>query len=290
MSSFVTDHVTRVFIDAGYALLEIHGDRGGIVQGDGLHLVVAPEIAAAAKRFSNDPAVQSEIVNDAAASSALKLSLYGGSSSVDREGIWLGDDFLGFLKDECTSLYYRAQREVNAIFDAEDAPDREWCGRDQAYVGIVDEFAMDDSDGRRFVRVLRKADQSFNPYGSGDEHADHEDAQAVIEGRASHGTVEIEIHRLGNDATPDAVGLFEFASEEEFDPDHFVRGKAELIVSGAGLIWPRDDQDAHTLELAAELVADDDELSIAAALKQRAIGRGLDVDEATRTAETRPAF
>ena len=163
MSHFVREHVTRVFKDAGYDLLDIHGDRGGIVQGDGLHLVVTADITAAAGRYSNDPAVTAEILKDAEASQRLKLSLYGGSSSADREGVWLSDEFISFLKEECTEIYYSAQNDVNAIFDAEDAPDREWNGREQVYVGTVDEFVIDDNEGRRmFVRVSRKADQSFN--------------------------------------------------------------------------------------------------------------------------------
>lgn len=279
MSHFVREHVTRVFKDAGYDLLDIHGDRGGIVQGDGLHLVVTPDITAAAGRYSNDPAVTAEILKDAEASQRLKLSLYGGSSSADREGVWLSDEFISFLKEECTEIYYSAQNDVNAIFDAEDAPDREWNGREQAYVGTVDEFAIDDNEGRRmFVRVSRKADQSFNAYESGDEEADTADAASIIEGRSSHGSVDIEIHHVDVDGTIGSFDLFRIVSPEEYDTRDYPAGEASRVVSGAALIWPRDEQDAHTLDLAAELAADEDEHAVAAALKARAIERGLAQD------------
>ena len=279
MSHFVREHVTRVFKDAGYDLLEIHGDRGGIVQGDGLHLVVSPDITAAAGRYSSDPSVIAEILKDAEASGRLELALYGGSSSVDREGIWLSDEFISFLKEECAEIYHSAQNDVNAIFDAEDAPDREWNGREQAYVGTVDEFAVDDNEGRRmFVRVSRKADQAFNAYESGDEAADRADAASIIEGRSSHGSIDVEIYRVDVGSAIGSSEPFRIVWPEEYDPRDFQSEEASRIISGAALIWPRDEQDAHTLDLAAELAADEDEHAVAAALKARAIERGLAQD------------
>lgn len=277
MSQFVKEHVTRVFRDAGYELLDIHGDRGGIVQGDGLDLVVTPDIAAAARRFSSDPVVIAGIENDEAASLKLRLSLYGGSASADLEGIWLSPDFVTYLKDECSEIYYKAQREVNAIFDAEDAPNRDWDGN--AYVGVIDEFAVETSDGDRlFVTVKRIADQSFNGYESGDEVADREDVASIIEGRSSHGTISIELReieanyssgnaRFDREFSADAYAATEFEFE---DPAHVLNGFAQ--------IWPRDENEAFTLDLAAELAFDEGEPSVAAALRVRAIERGLPQD------------
>jgi hypothetical protein len=279
MSQFVKDHVTRVFRDAGYELLDIHGDRGGIVQGDGLHLVVSPDIAAAARRFSADPAVIAGIEKDAQDSLKLRISLYGGSASADREGVWLSAEFIDHLRDECSGIYYKAQRDVNAIFDAEDAPDREWNGRD--YVGVVDEFAMEIEENvfRLFVRVYRVADQSFNAYGSGDEEADRWDAASIIDGSASHGTVEVHLFEIDADDFVDGKEVFHPFSAENFDGKDFVLGMAEKVVTGKGLIWTRDSNDAYTLELAAELLdRGDDEQIVADALIERAIARGLPQD------------
>lgn len=277
MSHFVKEHVTRVFRDAGYELLDIHGDRGGIIQGDGLHLVVTPDIAAAARRFSDDAAVISGVEKDAEDSLKLRISLYGGSASVDREGVWLSPEFIDHLKDECSEIYYKAQREVNAIFDAEAGPNREWDG--QAYVGVVDEFAIDNADGERcFVRVLRVADQSFNAYESGDEDADRDDAASIIEGRAAHGAVEVAIYDIDTASRIGSFEAFRIVSPDEYDGQNFESGEASRVIHGSALIWQRDEADAYTLELAAELAADEDELAVAAALKARAIARGLHSD------------
>jgi len=277
MSHFVKEHVTRLFADAGYELVDIHGDRGGIVQGDGLHIVVQPDIAAAASRFADDPEIIEAILADAEGGAPLRLSLYGGSSSADLEGVYLKEWFIDFLKDETSALYYRAQREVNAIFDAEDAPDREWNG--DAYVGVVDEFAIADSIGRqKFVRVRRVADQSFNAYESGDEEADREDAASIIEGRSSHGTVDIEIHHVDTNSVIGSFEPFRFISPGDVDPREFETADAAGLISGTALIWPRDESGAHTLELAAELAADAEEDIVAAALRVRASERGLTRD------------
>lgn len=277
MSQFVKEHVTRVFRDAGYELLDIHGDRGGIVQGDGLHLVVTPDIAAAARRFSSDPVVIAGIENDGVDSRKLRMSLYGGSASADLEGVWLSPEFVNHLKEECSEIYYKAQREVNAIFDAEDAPDREWNGR--AYAGVVDEFAMEIEKDvfRVFVRVYRVADQSFNPYESGDEEADREEAASIIEGRASHGTVEVHVFEIDADDFIDGQEVFHPFSAEAYDGKDFVLGMAEQVFTGRGLTWQHDSNDAYTLELAAQLFDgdDDDEQAVADMLIERATARGL---------------
>lgn len=278
MSAFVKNHVTRVFQDAGYELLEINGDRGGIVQGDGLDLVVSPAIADAARRFSQDPEVVASVEKDAQDSLPIRLSLYGGSASIDLEGVWLSSDFITFLKDECSEIYYKAQKDVNAIFDAEDADDREWNG--QAYVGVVDEFAMEFADNQRvFVRVSRIADQSFDAYESGDEEADQEDAAAIIDGWASHGTIEVAIYDIDASDFMDGVEISKPFSPDDYDGKMFKTGKAERVVTGTGLCWPRDDMDASTLEMASELVHDEGESDIAKALMARAIQRGLKVEE-----------
>lgn len=284
MSLFVKEHVTRVFRDAGYELLDIHGDRYGIVQGDGLDLVVTPDIAAAARRFSSDSLVIAGIENDAAASRKLRMSLYGGSASADLEGVWLSPEFVSHLKDECSEIYYKAQREVNAIFDAEDAADREWDGR--AYRGIVDEFALEtDEDGfGAFVRVYRVADQSFNAYESGDEEADRDDVASIIEGRASHGTVEVHVFEIF--AGGEVHHPF---SADSFDGRDFKIGTAEQVFRGHGLIWPRDGNDAHTLELAAQLLIDEEEQAIANVLIERAIARGLPRTDADTDADATSA-
>jgi hypothetical protein len=283
MSLFVKEHVTRVFRDAGYELLDIHGDRGGIVQGDGLHLVVTPDIAAAARRFSTDPAVIAGIEKDAEDSLKLRISLYGGSASADLEGVWLSQEFVNHLRDECSEIYYKAQRDVNAIFDAEDAPDREWNGR--AYAGVVDEFAMEVEEDvfRVFVRVYRVADQSFNPYGSGDEDADRQDAASIIDGSSSHGTVEVHIFEIDADDFIDGQEVFHPFSAESYDGKDFVLGMAERVIRGRGLIWQRGSNDACTLELAAELFDDEDEQAITNALIERAIARGLPRDAEAET-------
>ena len=118
----------------------------------------------------------------------------------------------------------------------------------------------------------------FNAYESGDEEADRTDAASIIEGRSSHGSVDIEIHHVDVDSTIGSFDPFRIVSPEEYDTRAFPAGEASRVVSGAALIWPRDEQDAHTLDLAAELAADEDEHAVAAALKARAIERGLAQD------------
>jgi len=281
MSDFVKDHVTRIFGDAGYELIEIYGDRGGIVQGDGLHLIVKPDISAAARRFSSDEAVISTIEQDAKDSAKIHFSLYGGSSSIDREGVYLSDEFINFLKDETSRIYYKAQRDVNAIFEAEDAPDREWNGRH--YVGVVDEFAVDDAEGNRsFVRVTQIADRSFNPYEAGDEEADRAEAASIIDGKLAHGSIEVEIYDAPSNGEG---GPFRILPEDEYDPEEFQPDDARNIVRGTGLIWGRDPDNAEILDLAAELVAEEEAFAVSEALKARAAERRLSAPAAD-TAET----
>jgi hypothetical protein len=277
MSMFVKSHVARLFKEAGYELVKIEGDRGGIVQGDGLHLVVVPDVGAVARRYSDDEAAIARIVEEARDSRALELSLYGGSVSADMEGVWLSDEFVSFLKEECEDVYYRAQREVNAIFDAEDASDREWDDTRDAYVGIADEFAAQTSDGGRlFIRVNRVADQSFNAYESGDDAADIADATDIVEGRSSHGTVEIEIYEIAPDYVDEDKVQFDLPfSTDAYDPRMFRSDEASRIISAAGLVWPRSETEAYTLDLAGELVDDEDEPAAARALKVRAAELGL---------------
>ncbi|NTF18181.1 hypothetical protein G6L37_07160 [Agrobacterium rubi] len=283
MSDFVKDHVTRIFVDAGYQLLELWGDRGGIVQGDGLHLVVTPDISAAARRFSDDQDVVALIEQDAEASNKLKLSLYGGSSSCDREGIWLSDDFIAFLKDETSGLYYAAQKDVDAIFEAEDAPDREWAG--DAYVGVIDQFSVETSDGDRiFVTVKRIADQSFNAYESGDEQADRADAASIISGASSHGSIAVELLDIEADHRQDPPIFDREFSPDAYDSDEFDGEEPSNVIIGSGMIWTSDANEAHTLALAAELAEEEGEHAVAAALKARAIERGLPQDNETTDA------
>ncbi len=287
MSLFVKEHVTRVFRDAGYELLEIHGDRGGIVQDDGLHLEVTPDIAAAARRFSNDPTVIEAIEADASASQKPVLKLYGGSSSMDLEGVWLSEEFVDFLKEECSDIYYKAQDDVNAIFDAEDADDGKWDSRRHAYVGTVDEFAIDDHQGRRvFVTVYRIADQSFNAYESGDEEADRADVADIIDGRSSHGSIEITMHWIDTDNMIGSFEPFRMIPQDQYDIDAYRDAGSLNAIGDHALTWPRDDNDAHTLELAAEIAQDAGLPSIAAALKARAFERGLVPDAEVAAAPT----
>lgn len=282
MDQFVKDHVTRVFKDDGYDLLDIHGDRGGIVQGDGLHLTVTPDISAAARRFSKDGSVIAQIEDDAASSRKLTLHLYGGSAAPDREGVLFDDEFIDFLKEECSDIYYKAQSDVNAIFDAEDVEDGRWDGRRNAYVGTVDEFAIDDNQGRRvFVTVYRIADQSFNGYESGDEEADRADVADIIEGRSSHGSIEITLHWIDTDSMIGSFEPFRMVPEDEYDILTYRDADALEAYVEHALTWPRDDRDAHTLDLASEIARDAGHFPIADALKARAVERGLEnsIDE-----------
>jgi hypothetical protein len=287
MSLFVKNHVSRVFGDGGYELLEIYGDRGGIVQGDGLHLVVTPDISAAARRFSSDEVVIARIENDARDAPKLKLSLYGGSASADLEGIWLSEEFVTSVKEHCVDLYYAAQADINAIFDAEDAPDRNWDGSRDAYVGAVVEFAMQPLPGERsFVRVLRIADQSFNAYESGDDEADREDVSGIIDGDYSHGTVEIHIYDIEPTGYRDDGDM---AFDRDFAEDayrfrEFRHDEPSRVISGTALVWKRDVSEKFTFELAAELAADDGEDAVAKAIRERVISHGLQVDAQDDTA------
>ncbi|WP_327210951.1 hypothetical protein [Rhizobium leguminosarum] len=277
MSMFVKKHVKRLFKEAGYDLVKIDGDRGGIVQGDGLDLTVAPDVEALAFDFSEEPSLRRRIVEDSQVSRRLELELYGGSASANLEGIYVDADFLAFVKEKASETYYRAQREVNAIFAAEDAPDREWDDVRQAYVGVADEFAAQTSDGGRlFIRVNRVADQSFDAYESGDDAADIADATDIVEGRSSHGTVEIEIYEIAPDYVDEDKVQFDLPfSTDAYDPRMFRSDEANRIISAVGLVWPRSETEAYTLDLAGELADDEDEPAAARALKVRAGELGL---------------
>jgi len=294
MSVFVREHVKRVFDRAGYGLLKLDGDRHGIVQGDGLYLTVAPYIEAAARRFSSDEATVDAILSEAVGSRPLKFDLYGGSVSVDLEGIYLPDEFIEFLKDECRETYYQAQRDVDAIFDSEDPPEGEWDEARHAYVGVADEFAAEAPEGERlFVRVLHIADQSFNAYESGEEEYDARDAADIIEGRTSHGSVEVQVHRIG----PDEINLGEATSghgsafdANAYDPDDFDAGDADAVYAGQALSWTNDGKGAHLLDLAAEIVADEGDERLAKILKARAVELGLPALENGATEAAAPTI
>ncbi len=282
MSLFVKNHVSRIFAEGGYELVKIHGDRGGIVQGDGLHLLVSVDPAMLVRlhgeRFLLDP---TEVAEDARNGEKLQISLYGGSASANLEGVEFSNRFIHLAKEEAAALYYRAQNEVNAIFDAEDGPDRDWDGSKGAYVGVVDEFAVQPIAGdRSFIRVLRVADQSFNAYESGDEEADRADADGIIAGKLSHGTVEIHIYDIDPTGFPEDgdMAFDRDFSEDAYEAREFRHEEPARVISGVGLIWGRDEADVFTLELAAELADDEGEHVVANVIREHAIARGLQAD------------
>jgi len=285
MSVFVREHVKRVFDRAGYGLVKLDGDRHGIVQGDGLHLTVAPYLEQAARRFSSDEETVIAILSEAMGSRPLKFDLYGGSVSVDLEGIYLPDEFIAFMKEECRETYYQAQRDVDAIFDSEDPPEAEWDEARHAYVGVADEFAAEAQDGERlFVRVLHIADQSFNAYESGEEEYDARDAAEIIEGRTSHGSVEVQVHRIAPGENGSAFDA------NAYDPDDFDAGEADVVYAGQALSWTNDGKGAHLLDLAAEIASDEGDARLARILKARAVELGLPTVENGATEAAAPTI
>lgn len=287
---FVETHVKRLFKEAGFEVTTLNGDRGGIVQGDGLDLVVDPDLEALSVDFSDDASVLRQIAEDARGSNKLAIELYGGSASSDLEGIYIDEAFLAFVKERAVEVYYKAQNEVNAIFDAEDAPDRRWDGARDAYVGTAAEFAAETADGGRlFVRVNRIADQSFDAYGSGDEVADLADVADILSGRSSHGTIEIQIYEISASNTYGGITEFDLPfAEVEYEPCFFRPQEADRIITGRGLVWTRSENEAFTLELAAELADEEEEHAVAVALRAEAAVRGSRADF-EETAENVPA-
>lgn len=287
MSIFVETHVTRLFKEAGFEVRNLWGDRGGIVQGDGLELVVAPDVEALLAEFSQEPGLRRRVIEDSHFSRRLELKLYGGSASADLEGIYINEEFLEFVKERASTVYYKAQKEVDAIFDAEDAPDRDWDGARQAYAGIVAEFAAETVDGERiFLRVLRVADQSYNAYESGDAEADAAEAADVVEGRVSHGSVEIQIYEIGPSLGDDA---FEPFDPDAYDPRDYRAKAASRIIEATGLCWPRAESEAYTLELAADLAAEEGEIAASRALLEKAVALGLPLEDSVAEVVSSPS-
>lgn len=291
MSHFVKTHIERLFKAAGYELLSLQGDRGGIVQGDGLYLTVSPDIAAAARRYSTDENEIASIEADTEGSRRLEIKLYGGSASPDMEGVWLPQKFVSFLQAECSDLYYKAQKDVDAIFDAEDAPGREWDGARDAYAGTVAEFAAETAEGGRiFLRVIRIADQSFNAYESGDDEVDAAEAADIIEGRTSHGSIEIEIHEIEPEyLDADGPEYGEAFDPSAYDPRDYRSDAAARIIESSGLAWPRMESEAYTLELAADIAAEEGELAASRALHSKAVELGLPLEDHVSEAVASPS-